>query len=99
TRFSRDWSSDVCSSDLPAEREHPPPLADEREPRSAEGPALSAAGGDPEVGSRPPYTGADDRRFGARSAAARGGAAPDARLVDGQIGRASCRDTGRRRGV
>ena len=64
----------------PAEPGGEPEVADEREPSPGDGPALAES----EIGSRPPYTGADDRRFGARHAAERGRGAADVRLVDGR---------------
>src|SRR5690606_40802510 len=43
TRFSRDWSSDVCSSDLEVEPDRGPPAGAERPPRDRAG-AVAVAG-------------------------------------------------------
>src|SRR5207253_5341320 len=97
TRWPRDWSSDVCSSDLRTLVPHPP--AD----GAADGPAdglLDLAGND--------YLGLlrrPDVIAGAVAAAqAYGGGAGASRLVTGtlalreEIGRASCRERAERSG-
>src|SRR5690606_40201157 len=80
TRFSRDWSSDVCSSDLRQFRRHPAGrhavvlVAAEEGAESVEA-ALEAGAHDYVL--KP----LDRRHFGIRLA-----------IAEGQIGRASCRE-------
>src|SRR5690606_39459920 len=82
TRFSRDWSSDVCSSDLSARRSSTPPAADHGGPPLHRRPSLRWRSIELNVRLR-------------RTAAAVGllvAALAPAACSDLQIGRASCRE-------
>src|SRR5690606_39734145 len=83
TRFSRDWSSDVCSSDLGAPLRHFPSLAA----------LLTAVAAD---GFRRLVAEIDGHLARAEAAAAAEGRRLDPRTR--QIGRASCRERGESKG-
>src|SRR5690606_39963157 len=65
TRFSRDWSSDVCSSDLPTARQTVPPdgAGADAAPHAAEAAAAPAPTGPPAVPGRSELR-SEERRVG-----------------------------------
>src|SRR3712207_6096584 len=85
TRYWRDWSSDVCSSDLGAEAGASLRIA-ARRPRAAARPDRTALGGGLGGPGRP------RRRRQRGTGRARGAAAPGRPRGVGQIGRGSCRE-------
>src|SRR5690606_40940537 len=97
TRFSRDWSSDVCSSDLPARSGFE--LVDQLEP--SPGPLDLAAGARGEALIGEALEGDGALAVGVRSVrepAVEHGAAHVLDMVE-QIGRASCRERAEGGGV
>src|SRR5690606_39673007 len=97
--FSRDWSSDVCSSDLDLEDTHGDLAVVDEDPvaRLAVSGKPLIAGGDQLLGAGHVLSGdGEDVPFGELLGAAREVAETDLRALE-EIGRASCRDRGQMR--